>query len=70
MLQTEKEKELSDLITEELLNLEKEKSNLETKIEELLLPKDVYAQKDIIVEIRAGTGGEEAALFASDLFKM
>lgn len=70
MLQTEKEKELRDLITEELLSLEKEKSNLETKIEELLLPKDEYAQKDIIVEIRAGTGGDEAALFASDLFKM
>jgi len=70
MLRTEKDDELKDLIREELLNLEKKKSNLELKIEELLVPEDIYAKKDIIVEIRAGAGGEEAALFAADLFKM
>jgi peptide chain release factor 1 len=70
MLKTEKDKELIKLIEEELLSLKKQKSELESEIEELLVPKDTFAEKDIIVEIRAGAGGEEAALFAADLFKM
>lgn len=70
MLKTEKDEELIKLIEEELLSLKKEKSELESEIEELLVPKDTLAEKDIIVEIRAGAGGEEAALFAVDLFKM
>ena len=70
MLKTEKDEELIKLIEEELLSLKKGKSELESEIKELLVPKDTLAEKDIIVEIRAGTGGEEAALFAADLFKM
>ncbi len=70
MLKTEKDEELIKLIEEELLSLKKGKLKLESEIEELLAPKDTLAEKDIIIEIRAGAGGEEAALFAADLFKM
>ena len=54
----------------ELEELELEKERLEEEIKLLLLPKDPNDDKDIIMEIRAGTGGEEAALFAGDLFRM
>lgn len=64
------DKELSNLAEEELIDLENEKDKLEEKIKILLLPKDVNDEKDIIMEIRAGTGGEEAALFAGNLFRM
>ncbi|MCS7151405.1 MAG: peptide chain release factor 1 [Endomicrobia bacterium] len=58
------------LINEELENLNKEYSQLEQKILELLLPEDQQQHRNIILEIRAGTGGEEAALFAADLLRM
>ncbi len=64
------DKELSDLADAELTDLEIRKESLEEKIKFLLLPKDPNDNKDIIMEIRAGTGGEEAALFAGDLFRM
>lgn len=64
------DKELSDLAQSELKELESEKENLEEEIKLLLLPKDPNDNKDIIMEIRAGTGGDEAALFAGDLFRM
>ncbi len=48
----------------------REKENLEVELKALLLPKDPNDEKNVIVEIRAGTGGEEAALFAGDLYRM
>lgn len=70
MLTEEKDVEFKKLINEELERLEGKKENLKTKLQELMFPKDPYDKKDIIVEIRAGAGGDEAALFASDLFRM
>ena len=61
--------ELGELAKEELKELEPKKEQLEEEIKLLLVPKDPNDEKDIYLEIRAGTGGEEAALFASDLFK-
>ena len=63
------DEELGELAKEELKELEPLKENLESEIKVLLIPKDPNDDKDIYLEIRAGTGGEEAALFASDLFK-
>ena len=62
--------ELRELVTEELPELEAEIALVEANINVLLLPKDPNDEKDVFLEIRAGTGGEEAALFASDLFRM
>ena len=59
--------DLGELAKEELKNLETQKSQLEEKIKILLLPKDPNDDKNIFLEIRAGTGGDEAALFAGDL---
>jgi peptide chain release factor 1 len=70
IINTGGDKELSSLAEAELEELEEQKEKLEEKIKVLLLPKDPNDDKDIIMEIRAGTGGEEAALFASDLFRM
>lgn len=61
--------ELAELAKEELKELEPLKQKLEDEIKLLLIPKDPNDDKDIYLEIRAGTGGEEAALFAADLFK-
>jgi peptide chain release factor 1 len=55
---------------EELENLEARKESLEREIKILLLPRDPNDEKNVIMEIRAGTGGEEAALFGADLLKM
>ncbi len=66
----EKDFELVRLAEIEIEKLEKEKEKLEKELEIDLLPSDPNDEKDVIMEIRAGTGGEEAALFASDLFKM
>ena len=64
------DKELAFFAESELSELEKRRDKLEEEIKILLLPKDPNDNKDIIMEIRAGTGGEEAALFAGDLFRM
>jgi peptide chain release factor 1 len=64
------DEELSSMARAELSELEEKKRKLEDEIKILLLPKDPNDNKDVIMEIRAGTGGEEAALFASDLFRM
>jgi peptide chain release factor 1 len=64
------DKELSSMADAELSELEEKKEKLEEEIKLLLLPKDPNDNKDIIMEIRAGTGGEEAALFAGDLYRM
>lgn len=62
--------ELKEMAEAELDELNREKEELEEKIKLLLIPKDPNDTKDVIVEIRAGTGGEEAGLFAGDLFRM
>jgi peptide chain release factor 1 len=62
--------ELGGLAQEELPGLEAERTALETQIRLLLLPQDPNDDKNTLLEIRAGTGGEEAALFAADLFRM
>ncbi|MDC3010546.1 peptide chain release factor 1 [bacterium] len=62
--------ELRKMAEVELSNLDKEKENDEKKLKLFLLPKDEADKKNAIIEIRAGTGGLEASLFASDLFKM
>lgn len=63
-------KEFEDLAKEEIKRLEKEKEEIEREIKRLLVPKDERDAKNVILEIRAGVGGEEAALFAADLLNM
>jgi len=62
--------EIKDLAREEVATLNRQKEDLESELKKLLLPKDPNDEKNVIIEIRAGTGGEEAALFAGDLFRM
>jgi len=62
--------ELKGLAAAELPELEQELTDLENELKVLLIPQDPNDDKNTIVEIRAGTGGEEAALFAADLFRM
>ncbi len=62
--------EMKELAKAELPELEEEKGQLEEQLRLLLLPKDPNDDKNIILEIRAGTGGDEAALFSADLFRM
>ncbi len=65
-----KDPEMSELAKEELVNLESEKTKLEEKIEVLLIPKDPNDSKNVIVEIRGAAGGDEANIFAGDLYRM
>jgi peptide chain release factor 1 len=62
--------ELRELAKEELPPLEEKKASLEAEIRKLLIPKDPQDEKNAIIEIRAGTGGDEASLFAGDLLNM
>ncbi len=62
--------DMKEMAEEELKNLEAEKGRLDAEIQLLLLPKDPNDDKSVILEIRAGTGGDESALFAGDLFRM
>ena len=62
--------ELKELAEVEVEELEPQKQRLEKEIKTMLLPKDPRDDRNVILEIRAGTGGDEAALFAADLFKM
>jgi len=64
------DKEVGELAREEISSLEKKQVVLEEKLRFLLLPKDPNDNKNVFLEIRAGTGGDEAALFAADLFRM
>ena len=64
------EEEMKELAEEEFKNLVDHLSKVEENIKLLLLPKDKADSKDVILEIRAGTGGDEAAIFAGDLFRM
>ena len=62
--------EMAALAAEEIAHLESQIDGFEEELKLLLLPKDPNDEKSVIVELRAGTGGEEAALFASDLYRM
>ena len=66
----EEDPEMQALAAAEIQELEAERWELEQKLKRLLLPKDPNDDKNVIVEIRAGTGGDEAALFAADLYRM
>jgi peptide chain release factor 1 len=69
-LQNSDDEELRLLAEAEIAEVEPEVERLESEIKSLLLPKDPRDDRNVIVEIRAGTGGDEAALFAADLFRM
>jgi len=62
--------DIRDMAKDELESLEQKRAELESELKLLLMPKDPRDEKNVILEIRAGTGGEEAALFAADLFRM
>ena len=70
LLTESQDDELRELAREEVSSLEQEIEALTQRLQLLLLPKDPLDGKDIFLEIRAGTGGEEAALFAADMFRM
>ena len=70
MLEGSDDPEARAFARSELEELESRKAEVEEDLKRLLVPKDPNDEKNIIVEIRAGTGGEEAALFASDLYRM
>jgi peptide chain release factor 1 len=66
----DKDPDIKEMAREEVEALTLERDNFEDDLKKLLLPKDPNDDKNVIIEIRAGTGGEEAALFVSDLFRM
>ncbi|HHV16930.1 MAG TPA: peptide chain release factor 1 [Gelria sp.] len=70
MLAEEPEEDFKELLLEELETLKEKQDLAEHDLKVLLLPRDPDDEKNVIMEIRAGTGGDEAALFASDLFRM
>ncbi len=70
LLKEETDEELKSLVREEIQTLREEAAAREEELRLLLLPKDPYDEKNVLLEIRAGTGGEEASLFAADLFRM
>lgn len=70
MLKTEKDSELREMALMEIEEGEKEKEELESKINIMMIPDDPNDDKNIILEIRAGTGGDEASIFAGDLLRM
>jgi peptide chain release factor 1 len=70
ILRDSKDEELKILAEEELKELDKKEERLLNEIKLLLVPKDPNDEKDIFLEIRAGTGGQEATLFAQDLYRM
>jgi peptide chain release factor 1 len=70
MLATEKDPEMRAYAQEELDKLQARVGGIEEELKVLLLPKDPNDEKDVILEIRAGTGGDEATLFAAELFRM
>ncbi|MCB0515304.1 MAG: peptide chain release factor 1 [Chitinophagales bacterium] len=70
ILKTETDNELREMVKVDLEESDERKKNLEEELKILLIPKDPEDSKNAIVEIRAGTGGDEAAIFAGDLFRM
>ncbi len=69
-LLNDSDEDMRHLAREEIARLEKEVAHLTTELKKHLVPKDPNDDKNVIVEVRAGTGGDEAALFAADLFRM
>jgi peptide chain release factor 1 len=70
VLQTEKDQDFIAMAKEELAELEPKVAPMEEKIRNMLVPKDPEDEKNAVLEIRAGTGGDEASIFAGDLFRM
>jgi peptide chain release factor 1 len=70
LLEREKDQELREMAKMELDELAPKRDALESELKEMLMPKDPNDNKNCILEIRAGTGGDEAAIFAGDLFRM
>ena len=70
LLQTETDEDFREMAKEELSEYQKRKEELEAEIKILLIPKDPEDAKNVVMEIRAGTGGDEASIFAGDLFRM
>ena len=70
IIRTENDKDLTDLAKSEMENLKLKKDELELQLRISLIPDDPNNEKNVIMEIRAGTGGDEAGLFANDLFRM
>jgi len=70
LAQHEQDSELRELARAEQATLRRRREELEARLRGLLIPKDPFANRNIIMEIRAGTGGDEAGLFAGDLFRM
>ena len=68
--ETKDDAELLELVQQELIELEERRETLVQQIKILLIPKDPNDEKNVVLEIRAGTGGDEAGLFAADLFRM
>lgn len=70
LVSTEEDPELRAMATEEVQTLKDKLSETEAELRKMLIPKDPDDDRSVVMEIRAGTGGEEAALFAADLFRM
>ena len=70
MLEEEKDEDMREMLKEELSEAKKNVEELEHELKILLLPKDPNDEKNVIVEIRAGAGGDEAALFAAEIYRM
>ena len=70
MLEEEKDEDMREMLKEELNDAKKQITDLEQNLKVALLPKDPNDQKNVIVEIRAGAGGDEAALFAAEIYRM
>jgi len=70
MLETEKDPDFREMAKSELDTLYPQKESMEDELKQMLIPKDPNDSKNAILEIRAGTGGDEAAIFAGDLFRM
>lgn len=70
MLAEDLDPEMEEMAREEIATLEAQEADLQEALKQLLLPKDPRDDKNVIIEIRAGTGGDEAGLFAADLFRM
>ncbi len=70
MLEGENDEEMREMLKEELSSAREKIAELETRLKVLLLPRDPNDDKNVIVEIRAGAGGDEAALFAAEIYRM
>lgn len=70
VLETEKDEDFREMAKTELDELTPQKDEMESILKEMLIPKDPNDSKNVILEIRGGTGGDEAAIFAGDLFRM